>query len=291
MLRAVVLVDFPNARASQAPAGWRRTDPYSEWLAPAATWLRTASYGKVRVSITPVDTWYRMSRRDIAYGMDRSLTFDEHIAYVAEAVALADDDIDSPSTTSSTSSHQRMQPASRISRFVDPGDERIVADGVAVTHGATFGQNIWEWGPFGYRVLAHETGHLFGLPDLYAFDSGGTHRYVGGWDLMGTLSGSAPDLFAWEKWKLGWISDAQVACVVEAGTRRIRLTAVERSDGTKLVVVPTSPTAAYIIESRRAIGNDADCVFDGGPDLSGRLHGADGLRAGARRGRDPQPRS
>jgi hypothetical protein len=112
-------------------------------------------------------------------------------------------------------------------------------------------------------VLAHETGHLFGLPDLYAFDSGGTHRHVGGWDLMGTLSGSAPDLFAWEKWKLGWISDAQVACVVEPGTQRIRLIAIERGDGMKLVVVPTGPTAAYVIESRRAIGNDANACSTG----------------------------
>ena len=265
LLRAVMLfVDFPNARASQAPTGWRQTDPYSEWLAPAATWLRTASYGKARLSITPVDTWYRMSRRDFAYGVDRGMTFDKHVEFMAEAVALADDDVD-------FSQYQIVyvvtpKNASGISNspgFIDPSDGRILADGVAITHGATLGQNIWEWGDFGYRVLAHETGHIFGLPDLYAFDGGEVHRFVGGWNLMGTLNGSAPDLFAWEKWKLGWISDAQVVCVVESGTQRIRLTAVERSDGTKLVVVPTGPTAAYVIESRRALGTDADACSTG----------------------------
>jgi M6 family metalloprotease-like protein len=265
VLRAVMLfVDFPNARASQAPAGWRRTDPYSEWLAPAAGWLRTASYGKVRVSITPVPTWYRMSRRDFAYGVDRGITFDEHVKFMAEAVALADDDVDfSQYDIVYVVAPKNATGISNSPGFIDASDERIVADGVAVTHGATFGQNIWEWGLFGYRVLAHETGHLFGLPDLYAFDSGGTHRHVGGWDLMGTLSGSAPDLFAWGKWKLGWISDAQVACVVEPGTQRIRLIAIERGDGMKLVVVPTGPTAAYVIESRRAIGNDANACSTG----------------------------
>jgi len=260
----MLFVDFPHARASEAPAGWRKTGPYSEWLAPAATWLRTASYGKVRLSITPVDSWYRMSRRDLAYGVDRGMTFDEHVEFMAEAVALADDDVDfSQYQIVYVVTPKNALGISNSPGFIDASDGRILADGVAITHGATLGQNIWEWGDFGYRVLAHETGHIFGLPDLYAFDGGEVHRFVGGWDLMGTLNGSAPDLFAWEKWKLGWISDDQVVCVVEAGTQRIRLTAVERRHDTKLVVVPTGPTAAYVIETRRALGTDADACSTG----------------------------
>ena len=263
-LRAVMLfVDFPNAPASKAPSGWRKTDPYSNWLAPAAGWLQTASYGKVRLSITPRPTWYRMSRPDFAYGMDRGVTFDEHVEYIAEAVALADDDVDfSQYGIVYIVSPKNATAISNSPSFIDPSDERILADGVAIAHGATFGQNIWEWGAFGYRVLAHETGHIFGLPDLYAYN-GDVHQFVGGWNLMGTLGGSAPDLFAWEKWKLGWLTDAQVACVGEPGTQRIRLTAVERSDGTKLVVVPTGPSTAYVIESRRAIGNDTGACSTG----------------------------
>jgi M6 family metalloprotease-like protein len=264
-LRAVMLfVDFPNAPASAAPAGWQTSDPYHDWLAPAAGWLRTTSFDKVRLRITPVDTWYRMSRPDFAYGMDRGITFDEHVEYIAEAVALADDDVDfSRFEIVYIVTPKNATAISNSPGFIDASDERILADGVAVTHGATFGQNIWEWGAFGYRVLAHETGHVFSLPDLYAFEGGETHRYVGGWNLMGTLNGPAPDLFAWEKWKLGWLNDAQVECVGDAGTRRIRLTAVERRGGTKLVVVPTGPSSAYVIESRRAIGNDADACSSG----------------------------
>jgi M6 family metalloprotease-like protein len=264
-LRALMLfVDFPNAPASAAPPGWQTTDPYYDWLAPAAGWLRTTSYGKVRLRVTPMDTWYRMSRPDFAYGMDRGITFDEHVEYIAEAVALADDDVDfSRFEIVYIVTPKNATAISNSPGFIDASDERILADGVAVTHGATFGQNIWEWGAFGYRVLAHETGHVFSLPDLYAFEGGETHRYVGGWNLMGTLDGPAPDLFAWEKWKLGWLTDAQVECVGDPGTRRIRLTAVERRGGTKLVVVPTGPSSAYVIETRRAIGNDADACSTG----------------------------
>ena len=100
--------------------------------------------------------------------------------------------------------------------FIDASDDRILADGTPVMHGATLGQSIWEWGAFGYRVLAHETGHIVGLPDLYAYD-GDVHQFVGNWNLMGSLGGSAPDLFAWEKWKLGWITDAQVVCGMSPG--------------------------------------------------------------------------
>ena len=265
-LRAVMLfVDFPNARASDAQAEWGSTDPYVDLLAPAAGWVRTAAFGKVRLRITPVDTWYRMSRPDFAYGMDRDVTFDEHVEYIAEAVALADDDVDfSAYDIVYIVTPRNALGISHSPGFIDASDERILADGIAVTHGATFGQDLWAWGAFGYRVLAHETGHIFGLPDLYAFDSSSDiNRYVGGWDLMGTLSNPAPDHFAWEKWKLGWLTDAQVVCVDGAGTRRIRLTAVERRGGTKLVVVPTGPSAAYVIESRRAIGNDAGACSTG----------------------------
>lgn len=62
-------------------------------------------------------------------------------------------------------------------------------------------------GPMPIGVLAHETGHALGLPDLYDYD--GSSQGIGAWGLMGTGSHSTEyspaHLSAWEKEQLGWV--------------------------------------------------------------------------------------
>ncbi|MFC7642141.1 hypothetical protein ACFQX6_15085 [Streptosporangium lutulentum] len=124
----------------------------------------------------------------------------------------------------------------------------------------TFGQDMWRWG---FKVLSHETGHIFGLPDLYAF-SGETHGYVGGWDVMGLISGASPRYSGWHSWKLGWIDDKEVACLDAAGQSTVKLSPIEsKGGGTKLAVVRTGPTTAYVAEARRAEGLDSAACSSG----------------------------
>ncbi len=264
-LRGVMLfVDFPDAPIADVDPAWDEVGEYLAIHQAGADWLREASYGEIDLELTAVDRWYRMSQPSGAYGLDRAVSFEQHVAYIAEAVALADADVDfgeydvvyvvaAPNATGISNS-----PA-----YIDASDSRIVADGVAISHGATFGTDVWLW-PVEDRplVLAHETSHVFGLPDVYAY-SGETHRFVGGWDVMGTLSAAAPGPFAWHRWKLGWVNDRQVACLAQPGDYTVRLTAVDRHQGTKLAVVPTGPTTALVLESRRAIGLDADACSTG----------------------------
>ncbi|WP_286160552.1 hypothetical protein [Streptomyces yunnanensis] len=106
--------------------------------------------------------------------------------------------------------------------------------------------------------------HAFALPDLYAFDAGDdAHRFVGGWDVMGLIGGAGPQYFAWQSWKLGWTDDSQVVCRASTGSDTVRLTAVEYGSGTKMAVLPTSPTTAYVVESRRAVQADASLCSTG----------------------------
>lgn len=62
-------------------------------------------------------------------------------------------------------------------------------------------------GPAHIGVLAHETAHAFGIPDLYDYD--GSSRGVGSWGLMGTGSHASPHSpahpGAWVKEQLGWV--------------------------------------------------------------------------------------
>ncbi|CAM5681561.1 Peptidase M6-like domain-containing protein OS=Kitasatospora aureofaciens OX=1894 GN=GCM10010502_41470 PE=4 SV=1 [Kitasatospora aureofaciens] len=124
----------------------------------------------------------------------------------------------------------------------------------------TFGQDMWTWG---YKVADHETGHTFGLPDLYAFN-GDLDQYVGGWDLMGRISGPAPSYFGWEAWKFGWITDSQVSCLDTANTYATTLTGLEYGgNGHRLAVIRTGATTAYVAESRKVAYNDSNACATG----------------------------
>jgi M6 family metalloprotease-like protein len=260
-VRAVMLfVDFPNARAEDNAAPYDDTRAYYDFLAPGARWLEDSAYRRLRLRVTPVAKWYRMSRPDIDYGIVRTMPLQTQTQYLREAVELADADVDFSNydlvyvVPARNATGIALSPA-----YVDGAREQIPADGSHVAHGVTFGRDMWGWG---FKILVHETGHTFGLPDLY-LEPGDTHAAVRGWDLMGNIAGRAPDLLAWHKWKLDWLRGRQIDCVTRSGTTRHRLAAVERPGGTKAVVVRTGRTTAYAIESRRRIGHDADACSAG----------------------------
>ncbi|MEV0375515.1 M6 family metalloprotease domain-containing protein [Streptomyces sp. NPDC050636] len=252
---AMIFVDFPDAVAGDESAA----DDAAQ-LTPGADWLWDASYGKAWLDITQHQRWVRMPHNSTDYGYERGMTHEQHEAYVKDAVTAADADVDFsqydmvyvvPTKKASAISHTPTY-------VYQPGTEGVVADGSKVKWAVTFGQDMWHWGK---KVVAHETGHTFGLPDLYAFDKGDDeHRFVGGWDVMGLIGGAGPQYFAWHSWKLGWTDDSQVVCRASAGSDTVDLTAVEYGSGTKMAVVPTGPTTAYVVESRRKVqGDDGVC--------------------------------
>lgn len=252
----MLFVDFPDAQASGS------TSDYYRQLAPAAQWMKRDSYGRLALDITPLARWIRMPQDSTSYGFQRGITFEQHEAYVRQAVAAAD-----PYTDFSQYDMVYIVPAKSASAIsfsptylYDPTTTGITADGTRVKWAVTFGQDMWHWG---FKVADHETSHTFGLPDLYAFTGTDYHRFVRGWDLMGNIAGSAPQHLGWERWKFGWIDDRQVACLPSAGRRRVRLKAVESPGGTKIAVIRTGETTAYVAESRRAIDADSNACSTG----------------------------
>ncbi|GMA61918.1 hypothetical protein [Alicyclobacillus fastidiosus] len=178
----MIFVDFPNAPVSEAPKNYQHTRPYYEWLVPGGRqWFIDASFGRMDVHVTPINRWYRMSKVDDTYGFQRGISSDQHTNYIQEAVLLAAADVDY-----SKYDVVYIVPCKNASGItfspthIDGGRNKVAVNGRVVTHAVTFGQDMWRWG---YKVMNHETLHICGLPDLYAFEEKGnpsnSHYFVG----------------------------------------------------------------------------------------------------------------
>ena len=108
-------------------------------------------------------------------------------------------------------------------------------------------------GPLHIGVLAHETGHALGLPDLYDYDA--SSQGIGAWGLMGTGSHNAryspAHMSAWEKEQLGWVN---VKWLTESG--RIELNPVERDRVVYRYDLPRRNGEYLLLENRQRIDSD-----------------------------------
>lgn len=256
-LRAVMLfVDFPDAPATEQAA-----DLYDLLVPPAVQWYGDVSYGRVSLDVTRIDTWYRMDRPSTAYGRRRGEdSFDNQRAYLAEAIAHADGDVDFSRyqivyVVAAGSAANDYSPA-----FIG-GQTGVPVDGTVIRYGVTFGSDIRRGLPsYAAFTLVHETAHTLGLPDLY--DLASTSSYpdylakVGGWDPMSYLTPGAGFL-AWHRLKLGWLDPSQIVCVAAPGQVRAELSPLEAPGGTKAVIVRTGAASFYVAEVRQRAGQDS----------------------------------
>lgn len=100
-------------------------------------------------------------------------------------------------------------------------------------------------------VLAHETGHLLGLPDLYSYaDAKGTKNPTGEWDLM-SAAGKAAGFLGWHRHKLAWL-EADRKTYVVSGKHQFKLTPLNGSSGLSMIALPaddpTKPSKVFVFE-------------------------------------------
>lgn len=253
---ALLLVDFDDHPASPGSAPEAVAN-----LASGAEYLERVSGGRLDVTTTTSDGWVRMPEPSTSYPFERGLSYEDHVRYIGDAVAAADDTFDFSDVDVVWVTATKEAPNitySPTTNFLD-----VTADGNHLTHAVTFGYDQWRWGGL---VLAHESGHTLGLPDLYLFeappeDPGNYHAAVGGWDLMGLISGRGPEYFAWHRWQLGWIDDDQVVCAGPRKATSARLAPVAQSGDARpgqdaMVVYPLSATRAVVVENRQPVGYD-----------------------------------
>ncbi|KAF5698295.1 hypothetical protein FMUND_15132 [Fusarium mundagurra] len=83
---------------------------------------------------------------------------------------------------------------------------------------------------------------------------------------MGDVSGIAPDFFARDKLRMGWLNDEAVDCVSERGTTEHTLTPLELKTSEKdikVVVIAVNQTSALVAEARIPEGIDSGVCAPG----------------------------
>lgn len=263
----MVFLSFPDAEPYTTP-----DQLVSDHFPATADFFRRASYGQFDLRVHPVERWIEMPRESTAYAIRRDWTADRRTAYLRDAVAAADPRVDFARydlvyLVADPDAPGIDADATKVVNFEEP----MRADGTELRRLVT----VFENHPPDQHVLAHETGHVFDLPDLYRRPADGSEDWdtlVGDWDLMGSQFGLAPDPFGWHKWKLGWIGERQVDCVHHAGTTLHTLEPVGApmtpgvlgtDTRTRLIVVRTGPARALVVEARAAYGNDSGLCAEG----------------------------
>jgi M6 family metalloprotease-like protein len=255
----VLFADFADVPAVQTPQ-----DQFS-WISPnAEKFFHDLSYRRMNWTLEPHFFWLRLSQPSAHYG-PAIHSYEEHLDFIQEAVDLADAHVD----FSTADSVIVIVPPEATEITYGPAfgaiaNEGYRADGKVFENGVTSGADLGFWG---FLWLNHETGHNLGLPDLYAYQADTAnyddiHRFVGGFGLMGLISGNAPELFAFERWQLGWLDDSQIVCQLSSD-QTTTLSAIEKTGGMKAVIVPLNDSVAIVVESRRPIGYDQGLVKSG----------------------------
>ena len=257
---AILALDFPDLPATATPSS------ILAQLEPAAALYGSVSYGRLTAQLAlGVPTVVRMPLPSAAYSF---ATFDSHRDYLRNATDAACAAGWDPA--GGWDSVVAMAAVATPSLGYGPAFCAVPGEGytpscappgAAFLNSATSGNDFHGWG---FKWFNHENSHTMGLVDLYAFSGGGGEfRFTGQWGLMGDISGAGPEFFGWERWLLGWLADAEVACL-GAGNATVALAPLSGGGGAsaaRLIVVPTPSvlgTTGLAVEYRAPLNYDAN---------------------------------
>lgn len=235
-LRAVLLL----VHAADVPPDGSVAPPTGMFDA-AADWFRTLSYGRLEFQVETPPRWLALPATAAVY-------LEDPARYLRDSVAAADPYVDFSQVDVVYLSPASRTPETRTSAILNGFG--VQADGREVG-----GWVPWQAGfaledvpdPF---ILIHETGHLLGLPDLYS--AGGPSTFYR-WDVMAARWPS--ELYAWHRWKLGWIDRSQIVCLTRVMRRTVTLAPVERPGGTKAIFLKRGEKV-LVVEVRARLGYD-----------------------------------
>jgi M6 family metalloprotease-like protein len=199
------------------------------------------SYGKVSFEIEHVHGWHHLAGSHEKYS---SKTTEAHRDLFVEIFSLY------PKIDFLAYDYVMVNmPRIGNTAFGERDDEAIPYKGEKIN----VALNISSASPY---VLAHETAHCMGLPDLYSYgDAEGTKNPAGSWDLM-SAAGSAGGFLGWHRHKLKWL-DADRKTFVATGNHQFDLTPLNGSSGVSMIAIPVDepakPSKVFVVELAQPI--------------------------------------
>jgi M6 family metalloprotease-like protein len=199
------------------------------------------SYGKMTFGIEHVHGWRRLSKLAKKYS---SKTTDSHRALFVEIFSLY------PKVDFLAYDYIMVNmPRIGNTAFGERDEIAIPYKGKKIN----VALNISSGSPY---VLAHETAHLMGLPDLYTYGGvKGPKNPTGGWDIMSS-AGRASGFLGWHRHKFKWL-DADRKTYIVSGTHRITLAPLNASSGVSMITIPVDdpakPSKVFVVEVSQAI--------------------------------------
>lgn len=253
----IIPIDF-----SDVPGKGQPREIFAEMTNGTAKYFYDQSTGRVQFNFQTIENWVRAPFLSSAYELGK-WNGGNSTGYFGAALALADPLVDYSRFDVVYVLSPREIPSSSIAygpAFVTmPGDEYATTNEGLVANGSFSGADAWQQLPgAGWKWMAHETGHLFGLHDLYVVEGAAPY---GSWDIMSlNWTTKAIALNAWNRYLLGWLDQEQVACMERTSLTssiEVKMIPIERDVvGIKSAMVPLSSSKILVIESRRSEGVD-----------------------------------
>ena len=257
VIRALIIpVDFADVPGNGSPENvfTAMTDGMNEYYFHV-------SANRVKFEFTTLSSWVRMPVASSYHGLGIWSKGDS-AGYWKLALKTADPLVDFSLFDVVYVLSPKEIPSSSIA--YGPAGPMLPNNGLTTNDGPVMnislsGADAWQNGSGGpWKWISHETGHLFGLYDLYTTDV----ATYGQWDLMSdNWSQGAIELNSWNRYLLDWLSDSQVVCLdasnISGTGSEILLDPIERNNTlTKSVVIKISNSKIVVVESRRNEGFD-----------------------------------
>ncbi len=250
-IRAIMLfARFPDAETDESTQ-----DLFNRLVPEGAAYFHRVSYGQMTLSVDVRHRWIMMDDTSTSGRYDAS-KFATQKSYIAEVVRKTGRDVDFTKYDIVYIVGSKNKGTPNSPTFLARPGQGIRAGVAEIRHAVTFG-NDTRTANWGWQTLAHETGHIFGLPDLYDFKVDHVpykdiQRHVGCWDLMGCQKAGS-EYLAWHKYKLGWLSEPNVLIAKNTSTAGL-VTPIDEPGGIKALVVPINAVEAYVVEARTLDG-------------------------------------
>ena len=253
----LLLVEFPDVKHSMTPLQIRddvfdTLNRYYTEVSYNLTWI-TGQVTQEWKTLPQPATYY-----DISTVTTSGWSKGRHVEIVRDAISLWDIEIDFKEydyvfiATAGDATWSYAQPGMAM----PTNDKRTVNQ--AVVMGRLGARDGW-------KVAAHELGHIFGLPDLYSYpiafsgppDWREAAVFVGPWDLM-SRSSERPQIGAWGKIKLGWLTPDQVFELLPGQQGAATIDPLEvPGPGIHAITIYLTSTTYFIVENREPIGFDS----------------------------------